>query len=206
VLIHNRLGAVYEVMANTAESYRHVLSAFKLCQESGDHILTAITLNNLAYQQLRYLHQPAESIWTYHKCLEIFNSIGDLRGIAYSSYDISKAYLAIGLVDDAWDYCMKALDTALTLDSTPLVLHTLHGFANLFPHLKQTQRALQLSNLIIHHPAVEADTKKRAIVSRVELEPVLPAEVVNSAHRWGESANLQEVIDQLLSENKSRRI
>jgi tetratricopeptide (TPR) repeat protein len=200
VLIHNRLGAVYDVLANTAESYRHVLSALKFCQETGDHRLTAITLNNLAYQQLRYLHQPAESIWTYHKCLEIFSSIGDLRGITYSSYDISKAYLKVGLLDEAWNYCLQSLNTARTLDSTPLILHALHGFANLFAQTHEPERALRLCNLIINHPQIESDTRKRAIVSKVELETTLPPGIVQSARSWGEATSLQDVINQILAE------
>ncbi len=200
VLIHNRLGAIYELIAIPEESYRHVLSAVKFCQETGDHRLTAVILNNLAYQQLRYLHQPAESIWTYHKCLEIFSSIGDLRGITYSSYDISRAYLKVGLLDEAWNYCLQSLNTARTLDSIPLILHALHGFAYLFAHTNEPERALHLCYLIANHPQVEPDTQKRAIVSRVELETTLPPEIVQSAHSWGEIANLQDVISQILVE------
>jgi tetratricopeptide (TPR) repeat protein len=200
VLIHNRLGAVYEVLANPAESYHHVLSALKFCQETGDHRLTAVTLNNLAYEQLRYLHQPAESIWTYHKCLEIFSSIGDLRGITYTSYDISRAYLKVGLLDEAWNYCLQSLDTARTLDSTPLILHALHGFANLFVNVHQPERALRLCYLLINHPQIETDTQKRAIVSKVELETTLSTETIQASRIWGETTNLQDVINQILAE------
>jgi DNA-binding SARP family transcriptional activator/predicted ATPase len=200
VLIHNRLGAVYEVIANTPESYRHVLSAVKLCHETGDHRLTAIIINNLAYQQLRYLHQPAESISTYHKCMEIFSNIGDLRGITYSSYDISKAYLKAGLVDEAWNYCLQSLNTAMTLDSTPLILHALHGFANLYAQTHEFERALRLCYLIENHPQIEPDTQKRVIVSRVELEAFLPSDIIHTARSWGETNHLPEVISQILAE------
>jgi predicted ATPase/DNA-binding SARP family transcriptional activator len=200
VLIHNRLGAVYELIAYPAESYHHVLLALKFCQETGDHRLTAVTLNNLAYKQLRYLHQPAESISTYHKCLEIFSSIGDLRGITYSSYDISKAYLKVGLLEEAWNYCIQSLNTARTLDSTPLILHALHGFANLFAHSHRPERALRLCNLIANHPQVEPDTQKRAIVSKAELETSLPPEIVKSVQNWGKTTDLQDVINQILAE------
>jgi predicted ATPase/DNA-binding SARP family transcriptional activator len=203
VLIHNRLGAVYEVIVNNAESYRHVLAAVKLCQETGDHRLTAVTLNNLAYDQLRYLHQPAESIWTYQKCLEIFANIGDLRGLTYSSYDISKAYLKAGLLDEAWNYCLQSLNTAMTLDSTPLILHALHGFANMFAQTHQPERALRLCNLILNHPQIEPDTQKRVIVTRAELETNLSPEIIEASRLWGNTVNLQAVIDQILIENKT---
>ena len=93
------------MIVNTPESIHHLLTALKLCKETGDRRLTAVILNNLAYQQLRYLNQPAEAIRTYHECLEIFSDLGDLRGITYTSYDISKAYLKVGLLDEAWNYC-----------------------------------------------------------------------------------------------------
>ena len=147
-LIHNNLSAVNEVIVNIPESLHHILTALKLCKETGDRRLTAVILNNLAYQQLRYLNQPAEAIRTYHECMEIFSDLGDLRGITYTSYDISKAYLKVGLLDEAWNYCLRSLNTAMTLDSIPLILHALHGFANLFANTQQPERALRLCYLI----------------------------------------------------------
>ncbi len=205
-LIHNNLGAVYEEIVNISESYHHVASALKLCRETGDRRLTAVILSNLAYHQFRYLHQPAEAIRTYHECIEIFSDLADLRGITYTSYDVSKVYLNVGLVDEAWNYCSRSLHTAMTLDSTPLILHTLHGFAYLFAQIKEHERALRLCYLIMNHPQVKSDTKKRAIVSRVELETILPPEIIQSAHAWADSAYLQDVIDQILTDRKSQRI
>ncbi|OGN92513.1 MAG: hypothetical protein A2Y88_01030, partial [Chloroflexi bacterium RBG_13_48_10] len=134
-VIHNNLSAVYEETADIPESHHHVVTALNLCKETGDRRLTAVILNNLAYQLLKYLDQPAEAIRTYQECLAIFSEIGDLRGITYSSYDVSKAYLKVGLFDETWKYCLQSLHTAMTLDSTPLILHALHGFANLFAHI-----------------------------------------------------------------------
>ena len=141
------------------ESHHHVVTALKLSKETGDRRLTAVILNNLAYQQLKYLDQPAEAIRTYQECLAIFSEIGDLRGITYTSYDVSKAYLKVGLLDETWKYCLQSLNTAMTLDSTPLILHALHGFANLFAHVNDTERALRLCFLIANHPQVDPDTQ-----------------------------------------------
>ena len=205
-LIHNNLGAVYEEIVNISESYHHISSALKLCRETGDRRLTGVILNNLAYHQLRYLHQPAEAIRIYHESIEIFSELGDFRGITFTSYDVSKAYLKVGLVDEAWNYCLRSLHTAMTLDSTPLILHALHGFANLFAQTKEQERGLRLCYLIINHPQVESDTQKRAIVSRAELETYLPPEIIQSAHNWGDPANLQDAIDQILTDSKSQRV
>ncbi len=198
--IHNNLGAVFEDIVNIPESYHHVVSALKLVSETGDRRLRALIVNNLAYHQMRYLHRPAESIRTYQEAIELFSAIGDLRGITYTCYDISRAYLKVGLVDEARNHVLRGLRTAITLDSTPIILHALHGFVYMFSHLKDDERALRLCYLIINHPAVEADTQKRAIVSKVELEQNLPAETIQSASTWGKTVNLQDVIDQVLSE------
>jgi tetratricopeptide (TPR) repeat protein len=203
--LHNLLGAVYEEIVNISDSHHHVISALELSRETGDRRLTGVIVNNLAYHQMRYLHQPAEAIHTYQECLEIFSEIADLRGLAYTSYDISRAYLMVGLVDEAWSYCLDALHTAMTLDSTALILHALHGFAYMFAHLNSNERALRLCYLILNHPAAEPDTRKRAIVSRVELETSMPPELIESARQWGQSANLADVIDQLLTDSRSTR-
>jgi predicted ATPase/Flp pilus assembly protein TadD len=200
VLIHNNLGAIYEDIVDINESHHHIITALKLCKETGDRRLTAVILNNLAYLQLRYLHLVAESIRTYHEAIAMFSEIGDLRGIAYSSYDVSKAYLKVGLVDEARKYCSQSLNTAMTLDSTPLTLHALHGFANLFAHTHAPERALRLCNLIENHPQIELDTRKRVIVTRVELETTLSPEIISTARNWCETQQLQDVINQILTE------
>ncbi len=199
-LIHNNLSAVYEEMENIPESHHHMVTALKLCKETGDRRLTAVILNNLAYQQLKYLDQPSEAIRTYQECLAIFSEIGDLRGITFSSYDVSKAYLKVGLFDESWKYCVQSLHTAMTLDSTPLILHALHGFANLYAHTDEPEQGLRLCDLIANHPQVESDTHKRAIASKVELETTLSPEIVQSALSWAEIANIQDVINQILTE------
>ncbi|OGO62315.1 MAG: hypothetical protein A2032_07245 [Chloroflexi bacterium RBG_19FT_COMBO_49_13] len=205
-LIHNNLGAVYENMACPTESYHHVLTALKICKETGDRRLIAIILNNLAYHQLRYLRHPSEAIRTYHESIEIFSDLADLRGVTYSYYDISKAYLQVSLLDEARNYCLRSLITAMTLDSIPLVLHALHGFANLYANVDDPEWALRLCNLIENHPQIESDTQKRVIVSRVELETRLPPEIIQAARKWGDSSNLQDVIDQILAKKSPSRL
>jgi tetratricopeptide (TPR) repeat protein len=205
-LLHNNLGAVYEEIVNITESYHHVSAALKLCKETGDRRLTAVILNNLAYHQLRYLNQPTEAIRTYHESIETFSEIGNLRGITYTSYDISKAYIKVGLMDEAWNYCLRSLHTAMTLDNASLILHALHGFANLFANIHEPERALRLCNLIIDHPQIEPDTQKRAIVTRAELETILTPDIIQAARLWAKSTSLQDVIDQIMTNSKSQRI
>ena len=204
-LIHNNLGAIYEDTVNITESYHHVLTALTLCKETGDRRLTAVILNNLAYHQMRYQGHPTEAIRMYQESIDIFSNIGDLRGITYSYYDISKAYLKVGLLAEAFDYCLKSLNTALTMDNIPLILHSLHGFAYLYANTDQKEHAIRLCILIANHPQVEPDTKKRAIVTRVVLESDLPPEIVHAATIWAESANLPNVIEQACAEKFSNR-
>lgn len=200
VLIHNNLASIYENIVNITESHHHITTALRLCKETGDRRLTAVILNNLAYLQLRYLDQPAESIRTYHESIALFSEIGDLRGIAYSSYDVSKAYLKVGLLDEARKYCYQSLNTSMTLDSTPLILHSLHGFAHLFASTHAPERALRLCNLLENHPQIEPDTRKRVVVTRVELETTLSPDIIQDAGNWNATAQLQDVINQILAE------
>ncbi|HEX9090343.1 MAG TPA: tetratricopeptide repeat protein, partial [Anaerolineales bacterium] len=204
-LIHNNLGAIYEDTVNVTESYHHVVTALKLCRETGDRRLTAVILNNLAYHQMKYQQHHAEAIRTYQESIEIFDTIGDLRGLTYSYYDISKAYLKVGLLAEAFGYCLQSLNTALTLDNIPLILHAVHGFAHLYANTGQQERALRLCYLVANHSQVDSDTQKRAIVSRVELEAVLAPEIAQAALNWAESTGLQEVIEQIRTEKFNHR-
>jgi len=204
-VIHNNLGSVYGDLASPNESHHHLVTAQKLCQETGDRRLMAVILNNLAYHQRRYLQHPAESIRTYHESIQIFADIGDLRGVAYSYYDVSKAYIIVGLFKEARDFCSRALQTAIIIDSIPLMLHALHGFVNLYANSGERERALRLCYLMENDPQINADTQKRVIVSRIELEAILSSETRNSARQWVVSKNLQDVIDQTLEMSQSGR-
>lgn len=204
-LIHNNLGTVYEGTVNISESYHHFVTALKFCKETGDRKLTVVINNNLAYHQLRYQQNPAEAIRSYQESIDILSTIGDLRGLTYSYYDISKAYLQVGLLAEAFDYCLQSLNTAMTLDNIPSILHALHAFAHLYAKTDQQEWALRLCNLVTIHPQVEADTKKRAIVSKVELETMLAAETAEAARRWAETADLQEAIERIHSDKFPNR-
>ena len=201
--IHNNLGGVCEDLASPTEAYHHLLTALKLIEVTGDRRLTAVILNNLAYHQLRYLEHPSDAIRTYHESIEIFSNLGDLRGVAYTYYDLSKAYLQAGLVNDALNFCIKSLNTAMTLDSYPLILHALHGVANIYANTDRHEQALRLCYLIEYHPQIESDTLKRVIVTRVELENKLTPEVIQAAQEWGKFISVQDIIEQILSNSPS---
>ncbi len=200
-VIHNNIASVYEAMSNIPESYHHVLTALRFCTETGDRRLKAVILNNLAYHEIRFLKHGSEAIRTYHESIEIFNALSDLRGLAYTYYDLCRAYLQVGLSGDAWDYCSRALHTAMTLDSVPLILHSLHGFVSIFIDTQQAQRALQMCYFLLDNPQIEPDTKKRVIVSKVGLEANLTLEVIHNARVRSKSSSLQELIDQIQAEN-----
>jgi tetratricopeptide (TPR) repeat protein len=198
--LHNNLSAVFEALVNISESYNHLYSALKLSRETGDRRLTAVFLNNMAYHQLRYLHQAIEAIRTYHEAVELFSEVSDLRGITYTYYDMSKAYLKVGLVEEAWNYCLRSLNTAMTIDNIGLILHSLHGFANFYAITNEYDRALRLCYLLIDHPNIESDARNRAIVTKAEIEATVPPEIIEPAQIWGKTASLQDALDQVLAE------
>ena len=198
--LHNNLSAVFEALVNISESYNHLYDAVKLSRETGDRRLTAVFLNNMAYHQLRYLHQSTEAIRTYHDSIELFSEVSDLRGVAFTYYDISKAYLKVGLMEEAWSYCLRSLNTSMTLDNIGLILHSLHGFANFYNSTAEYDRALRLCYLLLNHPNIESDTRNRAIVTKAEIEATITPDMIESARIWGESASLQDVLDQVLAE------
>jgi hypothetical protein len=149
---------------------------------------------------LRYDKNPSASIHSYRECLASFSELGDLRGIAYSSYDLSRVYLKSGDLDKAWYYCLRSLNVAISLESIPLQLHSLHGFAEYFAETGQPERALNLCYLIIDHPLVEPNTWQRATVTKSILETFLSREAIWSVRSKVVFGDYKEIIDQLLCE------
>jgi predicted ATPase/DNA-binding SARP family transcriptional activator len=201
IQIHNNLSGVYEAIANIPDSLHHLQTALKLCQDTGDRRLTAIIKNNLAYQQLRYEGACAESIHSYRESLALFSELGDLRGIAYTSYDISKAYIKLGDLEKAWEYCLRALKIAISLDNLPLILHTLHGFAEYFASNGKPVSALRICRLITSHPQVDHNTHDRAIVTQSIIETSLSDNMMLLSNQTTNApVDYTEIIQELLNE------
>jgi predicted ATPase/DNA-binding SARP family transcriptional activator len=199
-VLQNNLSDISDKLGNEAEAYQYLISALTLFKKTGDRRLTAIGLNNLAYHQLKVHQNYSEAISHYYESIDLFTHIGDLRGMAYTFYDLSKVYLKLDSAVDARQCCSQALSAAISHGSTPLILHALLGYVDLFAFEHEYERALRLCYLVLNHPQTEPDTRQRANASLVEIEPLLPPDKIEAARLWGQSTRLQEIIDQTLAE------
>jgi hypothetical protein len=116
----------------------------------------------------------------------------------YVSYDLGNAYLQADQVALARGSYCNALFTAFEFASQPLILHTLHGFAQLYAHLSDLPQAVETCALILAHPASEADTRTRAATLLAELETRLPAEQMQAARLRGQNAILEDAVTRAL--------
>lgn len=193
-VVLNNISDTYEKLGQDEEAIQSLLRSLAICHEIGEPRLTAVVLVNLAYHFLSRFRNPSQAIRLYQESLEMFKNINDLRGVVYVSYDLGNAYLQAEQVALARGSYCNALFTAFEMGNKPLILHSLHGFAQLYAHLSDLTRAVETCSLILAHSASEADTRNRAAALLSELETRLPAEQMEAARSKGQNASLEDAV------------
>jgi predicted ATPase/DNA-binding SARP family transcriptional activator len=193
-ILQNNLSSAYDTLGNGEKTIHHVRKAIELSQEVGDRHITAICLNNLAYDHIKYKLDYAEAYHLYQESIAIFKDIKDLKGITYSTYDLSQAYLQAGENNRAKDSCITALRAANLLNSQPLILYTLSGLAHVLAAYGELEPAFEICTLILKHPEIDLKTQERARQLEAKIETQLSSTLIESIRQRCQSVELPQIV------------
>jgi predicted ATPase len=152
----------------------------------------------------------AQALWGLGNLAE---GVGDYAAARYY-YEQSQAtqksnptsagpgWVSLGLdeLSGAKRYFQELLRTTIATQQMPLALDALAGLIHLQARAEQRKQALELSALVLHHPASAQETKDRVARLQTELAAVLPPAVVKTAQTRGKSLDLGETAAALLEE------
>jgi tetratricopeptide (TPR) repeat protein len=139
--------------------------------------------------------QYVEAQGYFQKSLEIFGEYFEGWDIAISLIYLGDATLMSGDLAEAERIYLKALRLAKETRSTSLMLDALAGLALFNAYSGNSERALELSSVILNHPAAVQETKDRANQIRMEAEARLNAEQIQTLKAGLSDRSLEGLVD-----------
>jgi predicted ATPase/DNA-binding SARP family transcriptional activator len=195
----SNLGIVACLMHDYVEAQQLLEESLAIYEELEDPYGIAISLNNLGIAAYD-LGQYAEAQRLHQRSLEIFKEIGYQTGVGLVLKDLGYVAIAMGQDGEARLYFLEALKVVLKMQTVPSALDVVLGVATLLAKQAAYEQALELLAFVVHHPAVEQDTKNRAmdLLARLEQSPVPVS--WNASQERGKTRAFDEVIGEILQQ------
>lgn len=152
------LGTVARALGNNDAAAQHYQASYDLRREFQDPEGMAIALTCLgevacrrqAYQESREL---------YSQAIAIYQGINDRGGLATARLGFAKAAAAVGDLGTAREYFAHALDIAVSIQHTQLVLAIIAGVGEMLAQWQAKDSGLALLSLAGRHSATDHETK-----------------------------------------------
>jgi len=169
----------------------------ELCQQIGEQGGMSICLNNLgliAHAQALY----SQATDFFQQSLTIRQKLGDQRGIASSLNKLGRANQKQKIL--SYQLFQQSLAIAHKIQTIPLILANVVGFAEYFIEQGHIERAAQLVGLVQYHPTQDSDVRQYLEEILPQLEVVLSPYDLQVALQQGKDLNLNTVVQDLLDE------
>lgn len=163
------LGRVLSLSGRATEGQKLLANSFVIFKEVGELAGAALAITNqgnIAYAA----NQLTEAGHYYAESLKISQTINDRRGIVFSLNDLGKVALAQHNCTDSQAYFCQALSLAAEMKSTPQMLEALAGLADLLQRCGESAKAMDVLRCVLHHQALDRETREYAGALKVELE------------------------------------
>jgi tetratricopeptide (TPR) repeat protein len=148
----------------------------------------------------------AEARQYLQRSLEISARIGDPREMAKCLAPLGRVAAAQGHLEEARNLYLEAMMIAMEIGSAPSALNALVGMADVLRHAGETELAIELLALVIHHPASERDTQIRAEQCLAESASELSPEKARTARVIGTSRSLEQTVVAILGRKEQTEV
>ena len=176
----NNLGNIAEVLGDYDEASRLHAQALKLRREIGDPRSVAVSLVNVGDVAFR-AGRVEEAGAYYDESLALRRSIGDQGRLAGSLARVGDVAFASGDVATAEAAYREALQLAVENHALPWTVQALLGMAAVLAQAGSEAEAIEVLDLVAHHPVTPTWYRTRAERLLDELAARLPARTVASA-------------------------
>jgi len=155
-----------------------------------------------AYRGLGIIAQAqgehAKAVGMFRKGLDTFTEIGARQDVARALADMSRSVFALGNDTEAERGWRESLRTAMETRGIFIALEALVGLASLHAKHSDMEHALELLMIVLNHPVITHETRKRAAQLRVQLETKLTPSQIERIQANAEEETLESVVEKLL--------
>ena len=135
----------------------------------------------------------------YKAALDLDREIGDLLGTAIDLGNMGHATFADGDFAGAIPYYHEGLQVVLPTGAIPYALDMLAGLASALAHTGEIELALELSGLVLNHPATMQETRPLVNTALEYIHTRLTEDEINSGLELGKNQELETAIKDFLS-------
>jgi len=173
--------------------------AIALSRQSGYRTGLCVPSFNLG-EVMTARNDPAAAMRCYQEGLAVSEEIGYRANIPFCLGGLGHSALAMGDLEAARGYLLRALSEAVETRSLSRGLYVLVGFARMKAMCGDRVRAAEWVGLTLSRPSRDLDEQQRAEALLAELRQTLPADELEAALERGKSLDLQAVVDELMAE------
>ncbi len=151
------------------EHWQRALQIFRAVR---DHNGLIFCLNNLGEVE-ELLGRYDNALSYLRECLSVTERRNDRRHRSLAAKSIAFVHLSRGDTDEARVYLRQALSAAYAMNTTPLLLEVLVGYARCYCGEGEPERAAPILDLVEAHPALNTDVERKI----AEVRAMLPTDV-----------------------------
>ncbi len=141
-----------------------------------------------------------QAVDMFRKSLDRFTEVGARQDAARVLVEMSRSIFALGNDAEAERGWREALRITTETQSAFVALEALVGIATLKAKQGNIEQALELSLIVLNHPASLLETKDRAEKLRMELKSQLIPQQIQAAQAHARKQRIEQVIDEVLQQ------
>jgi predicted ATPase/transcriptional regulator with XRE-family HTH domain len=139
-----------------------------------------------------------QAVDMFGKSLDTLTEVGARQDVARVLVEMSRSSFALGNDAEAERGWCEALHVTMETQGTFVALEALVGIATLKAKQGTIERALELSMIVLNHPASLHETKNRADRLRAELEAHLTSQQVEAAQRRAKAKTVEAAVEEIV--------
>jgi predicted ATPase/transcriptional regulator with XRE-family HTH domain len=141
-----------------------------------------------------------QAVDMFRKSLNTLTEVGARQDVARVLVEMSRSIFALGNDAEAERGWREALRITTETQSTFVALEALAGIATLKAKQGNIEQALELSLIVLNHPASLLETKDRAAHLRAELESQLTGQQIEAAQARAQAKTFEATVDEVLKQ------
>lgn len=199
------MGNISEMIANYEQAQSHYLMSYEIKEKLDEKPGMAFALNHIAQIALiRRDYTEAQKL--FKKVLELHDEIRDPGGKATAIFGLGDTAIALGNNADALLSFREAMDIAVEITWTPLILKIITGISILTLRSKSQNSSIRLLSYVAENSSSEQQTRQRAksVLAENVIDDTSLVKPLNSMSAAVSLAYeiLQQLMDELSQENE----
>ncbi|HEY5039034.1 MAG TPA: tetratricopeptide repeat protein [bacterium] len=192
------IGVMESLLGHPDDAERRLNEANVIFKEIGNPWGTAFSLDGLGMAAF-HKKQWDKAKAFYQESFNIFHQTGNQREMAVALHHLGELYLILKDIPKSRETLLSALRTAMEISAFPVVLRIFADLCLLRFEAGQKEESLTCAYFILHHHAVEHETRQKVERFVALLKPHFSTEKGVEAEKRAQTLDWKRVVESLLT-------